>query len=364
MSWVKGLIVHNQDILYMAGERVFRSFDQGNEFKPISGDLTHGAKEGDVAYGTIVSLHESPRVFGLLYAGSDDGYIHVTRDGGNNWAKISDKLPQSLWVSSIQASAHVDGRVYCSLNGYRWDHFDSYVYVSEDYGANWNRIVLTLPAEPVNVVKEDPANPDILYIGTDHALYVSLDRGKTCMLLGDIPYAPVHDLAIHPRNKEIVTATHGRSFYKANVKHLQQLKAAMDSTSMTLFNEKLTTWHSERWGKRSADWMEFSQPKVTYPLYSKESGKGTLEVYADSLLIYSGDTEIRKGLSYYTYDLQMNEQNVKALEDKLNSGDAKDKTVLKKSDDGKYYLPLGKYKLTVNLNNNKAETVLEVKKRG
>ncbi len=162
------LSIHNQDIVYMGAERVFRSFDQGAHFKPISGDLTHGGKEGDVAFGTLVSLHESPRTIGVLYAGSDDGYIHVTTDGGNPWTSISDGLPQDLWVSSLQASKYSDGRVYVSLNGYRWDHFGSHVYTSDDFGDTWDRIGLDLPAEPVNVIKEDPANEDILYVGTDH----------------------------------------------------------------------------------------------------------------------------------------------------------------------------------------------------
>ena len=158
------LSLHNHDILYMGAEKVFRSFDQGKNFKPISGDLTKGPKEGNVAYGTLVSLHESPKLFGLIYAGSDDGYIHVTRDAGLHWKRISDQLPQDMWVSALQSSSHNESRVYASLNGYRWDHFDSYVYMSDDYGDTWTRICTDLPTEPVNVIKEDPVNPDILYM--------------------------------------------------------------------------------------------------------------------------------------------------------------------------------------------------------
>jgi photosystem II stability/assembly factor-like uncharacterized protein len=238
------LSVHNQDILYMGAERVFRSFNQGKNFTAISGDLTKGGKKGDVSYGKLVSLHESPLQFGLIYAGSDDGYIHVTRDGGQNWKRISDQLPEDLWVSSLQASKYEQGRVYAALNGYRWDQFDSYVYVSQDFGEHWQRIALDLPAEPVNVVKEDPVNPEIIYIGTDQGLYVSLDRGVHTMVLGDLPPVAVHDLAIHPRDHEIVVATHGRSFYKAKVEQLEQIKP--DQETLTSFNAKLKTRYSTR----------------------------------------------------------------------------------------------------------------------
>ena len=231
----------------MGAEKVFRSFDQGTTFKAISGDLTKGAKEGDIAYGTLVSLHESPRILGLIYAGSDDGYIHMTRDGGQQWTRVSDALPQDLWISSLQASKYSDGRVYASLNGYRWDHFQSYVYSSDDYGKTWNRLGLNLPAEPVNVIKEDPTNEDILYVGTDNGLYISLDRGNSFMAIGDMPATPVHDLAIQPRDKVLVVATHGRSLYKADISHVEQLNA--DKTdSLTCFAAKLKAYHSERWG--------------------------------------------------------------------------------------------------------------------
>ena len=124
-------------------------------------------------------MHESPLRFGLLYTGSDDGLVHVSRDGGDTWTRISDRLPPKLWVSRVQASAHERGRVYVSLNGYRWDDFSPYLYRSDDYGQNWTRLGPDLPAEPINVVREDPANPDLLYVGTDHGVYVSLNRGQS-----------------------------------------------------------------------------------------------------------------------------------------------------------------------------------------
>jgi len=354
------LSLHNQDILYMGAEKVFRSFDQGKNFKPISGDLTKGPKEGDVAYGTLVSLHESPKLFGLIYAGSDDGYIHVTRDAGLHWKRISDQLPQDMWVSALQSSSHNESRVYASLNGYRWDHFDSYVYMSDDYGDTWTRICTDLPTEPVNVIKEDPFNPDILYIGTDHGLYISLDRGKHSMLMGDMPYTPVHDLVIHPRDKELVIATHGRSLYKADVSKVQALNAT-NTDSLTCFDEKLSINHSSRWGSRSATWRDYYEPTVTFPVYTPVAGDAVLKVYSDSLFVQEQQIKLHKGLSYYTYKLEMKEDAVDALTKQILDKEPDADPKLKKADNGKYYLPAGKYRMEIQMNNQKSIMLLDVK---
>ncbi len=353
------LSVHNQDILYIGAERVFRSLNQGADFTAISGDLTKGGKKGDVSYGTLTSLDESPMQFGLIYAGSDDGYIHVTRDGGGTWKRISDELPQDLWVSSVQASKFVLGRVYIALNGYRWDQFDSYVYVSDDFGDHWKRIAIDLPYEPVNVVKEDPVNENIIYIGTDQGLYVSLNRGLQVMTLGDLPSVAVHDLAIQPRDHELVVATHGRSFYKCNVAHLENM--SLDMELLTCFDEKLKTRYSSRWGNRSADWMDFNDPQVMFPVFSADSGQAVLEVYADSLLLHTETISLYNGLSYYPYHLTMDEEATSGLIHYLKSKDPKSDPVIRKRDNEQYYLPPGQYKLVIRKNGNISSCSLEVK---
>ncbi len=351
---------HNQDILYMGAERVFRSMEKGKNFKAISGDLTRGSRAGDVPYGTLVSLHESPLVFGLLYVGSDDGYIHITRDGGHNWQRISDELPQQLWVSTVQASAYAEGRVYASLNGYRWDHFDSYVYVSEDYGASWKRIATDLPAEPVNVIKEDPSNANILYFGTDHGLYISLDRGQHSMLMGDMPAAPVHDLIVHPRDKELIVATHGRSFFKTNVAHVQQIHSDL-TAPLTCFNEKLTIRHRENWGNTSASWREIQEPNLTLPVFTKRGGEASLMIFADSLLVGQQPLMLHRGLKYYTLQPELLPAAVESLKFQLADRDPNNKVTLKQADNGKYYLPPGTYTLQVHLGQDKAFASLEIK---
>jgi hypothetical protein len=216
---------HNQDIFYIASNKLYRSLDQGNKIELVSADLTNGKKEGDVPYGTITTISESPLKFGLLYAGTDDGNIHLSKDGGYTWTLISKSLPSSLWVSRVIASKYKEGRIYASLNGYRYDDFTPYLFVSDDYGTSWKAIGTDLPAEPINVVREDPKMDSILYVGTDGGLYASLDAGNSFMTMQEgLPKSvPVHDIAIQVRDNEIVVGTHGRSIYIAKLDSVQVL---------------------------------------------------------------------------------------------------------------------------------------------
>jgi photosystem II stability/assembly factor-like uncharacterized protein len=231
-NWQSPILLspHNSDILYFGSHRLFRSFNKGDTLIPLSGDLTKGGREGDVPYGTLTTISESPRRFGLIYTGADDGTIQRTLDAGANWTLISapqkrvGSLPQDLYVSRVVASRYHEPRVYASLNGYRNDDFSPYLFVSEDFGATWKSLGRDLPAEPINVVKEDPRNENILYVGTDGGLYVSFDRGNSFMRWrGGLPQSvPVHDIAIQERENEIVLGTHGRSIYIAKLDEVQK----------------------------------------------------------------------------------------------------------------------------------------------
>jgi photosystem II stability/assembly factor-like uncharacterized protein len=169
---------HNQDILYLGGNKLMRSMDKGDTWKAISQDLTQGGKQGNVAYGTLTSISESPFEFGLLYVGSDDGLIHVSKNAGGSWENISEGLPKDLWVSRVIASKHDKAKVYATLNGYRWDDFKAYVYVSSDYGKTWQDLSEDVPDAPVNVIREDPNSDAMVYLGTDNGAYVSFNGGK------------------------------------------------------------------------------------------------------------------------------------------------------------------------------------------
>ena len=191
------LSTHNQDILYYGGNRLHRSLNQGDNWETISPDLTNGGKKGNVPYGTLTTISESPLKFGLLYTGSDDGLIQVSRSGGVKWKNISNNLPKDLWVSRVVASAFQEGRVYATLNGYRWDDFSPYVYVSEDYGETWKSIKSNLPDSPLNVIIEDSVKENILYVGNDNGVYISFDMGQNWEPFSKgLTNAAVHDLVI------------------------------------------------------------------------------------------------------------------------------------------------------------------------
>jgi len=236
----------NNDILYFGSNHFHRSMNQGDTMATMSIDLSNGGKEGNVPYGTLTTMTESPLHFGLIYTGTDDGNIHVTKDGGYTWEQLNDTSPVSkrkkqkpvtgklstnqLWVSRVEASHAKVSRVYVSLNGYRYDDFNSYLYVSEDYGSTWKKIGTELPCEPINVIKEDPRDENILYVGTDGGLYVSFDRGDSFMMWNaGLPRSvPVHDLVIQERENEIVLGTHGRSIYIAKLEDLRKLRTDPD----------------------------------------------------------------------------------------------------------------------------------------
>jgi photosystem II stability/assembly factor-like uncharacterized protein len=204
----------NQDIFYMGSNVFFRSMDKGENMKTLGGDLSKGKSEGNVPFGTIVTLSESPIRFGLIYAGTDDGNIQLSKDGGYSWELVSGSLPKGLYVSRVVASAYKEGRVYVTLNAYRNDNFNPWLYVSDNFGQTWTQLGKNLPEGPLNVVREDPKYEDILYVGSDNGIYASFNRGNTFMFFGfNLPSVPVHDIAIQKTAGDLVAGTHGRSVY-------------------------------------------------------------------------------------------------------------------------------------------------------
>jgi photosystem II stability/assembly factor-like uncharacterized protein len=230
-NWMTPFFISRYDprTLYYGANILFKSLDRGDSWTAISPDLTsQPASQGNVPFGTLTTLAESSLQEGLIYAGADDGFIHVTRDGGGSWTRIDDEIPD-LWVSRVEASSHNLGTVYVSLTGYREDDFSTYLYASDDFGESWRSIASNLPGEPVNVVREDPVDPDILYIGTDLGVFVSLDRGTSWhSMSATLPTTPVHDLVIHPRDGEIVVGTHGRSVWVAELELVRQQAGRKD----------------------------------------------------------------------------------------------------------------------------------------
>ena len=219
------LSTHNPDVLYLGSNRFHRSMNRGDSLPALTTDLTTNPKQGDVPFGTITTIAESPIRFGLLYAGTDDGLVHRSFDAGYSWTNITGKLPAGLWVSRLIASAYKTGRVYAALNGYRNDNFLPYLFLSDDNGLNWRSISANLPNEPINVIREDAKHPDILYVGTDGGIYVTINGGNSYFAWNNgLPKSvPVHDLVIQQSENELVIGTHGRSLYIASLDSVQLL---------------------------------------------------------------------------------------------------------------------------------------------
>jgi len=328
---------HNQDILYLGGNKLHRSLNQGDDWETISDDLTTGGKKGNVAYGTLASISESPFQFGLIYVGSDDGYINVTKNGGGSWTRISDNLPQDLWVSRVIASAHKKETVYATLNGYRFDDFTTYVYKSDNYGQTWENIGEGIPASPVNVIKEDPVNENILYVGTDNGLYISFDKGGSWSVFNkNLPNVAVHDLVIQPTAKHLIVATHGRSLYKADVSSIQKMTNVILAKQSYVFDVS-DIRQNRSWGRSWSQWRDAYEPEITIPFYVNADKKVDLEIYQGETLVNAITVNADKGYNEFNFDVSFSKKGLKNYE-KANK-DSK----LKAAANDVYYLPKGKY---------------------
>ncbi len=219
---------HDPDTLYAAAQVVFRSRDGGQHWDEVSPDLsrhdpaTLEASGGPITkdntaveyYGTVFSLAESPLVAGVLWAGSDDGLIHLSRDGGAHWQNVTPPdVPEWALISIIEASPHDAGTAYVAATRYKLDDFAPYLYVTRDYGRHWMRIDAGLPRDEfTRVIREDPGQPGLLLAGTEQGLYVSWDAGAHWRSFRqNLPVVPIHDLVFHA--DDVIVATHGRSFW-------------------------------------------------------------------------------------------------------------------------------------------------------
>lgn len=226
-QWLAPFLIspHNPWVIYHGMQYVFRSVNRGDSWERISPDLTYNdpEKRGDISFQTVTSLAESPKRFGLLYAGTDDGRVWVTKQSGRDWREIVRGLPPRKWVSRVVASPHDEAKVYLTQNGKRDNEFTAWVFKSIDYGDTWQDIARGVPGGPVNVIREDPHRSGILYLGTDLGVYVSLDDGRSWHVLGTgLPITFVHDLVVHPRDHLLVIATHGRGMFALDVRPVRK----------------------------------------------------------------------------------------------------------------------------------------------
>ncbi|MEW5917684.1 MAG: glycosyl hydrolase, partial [Gemmatimonadota bacterium] len=238
-NWDTPLILspHDGNTVYAASNRVFKSSDRGHTWRAISPDLTLqldrdtlelmgvkgrdirlAANDGVSSFGTLSTVHESPVRRGVIWTGSDDGQLHVTRDDGGSWTNVTSKLPgvpKWTYISRVEPSRTAEGTVYVTLDGHRLGDFATYVFTSSDFGGTWSSVAGDLPkGEVARTITEDLKNPDVLYLGTESGLWFTYDRGKHWLpIKGRFPTVPVYEIAVHPRENAMIVATHGRALW-------------------------------------------------------------------------------------------------------------------------------------------------------
>ncbi|MCL7752387.1 glycosyl hydrolase [Polaribacter sp. Z022] len=341
---------HNQDILYLGGNKLHRSLNKGDDWETISEDLTTGGKKGNVAYGTLTSISESPFQFGLLYTGSDDGLVHVSKNGGGSWTQISNSFPKNLWVSRVIASKFKKERVYVTLNGYRFDDFTPYVFVSDDYGQTWKSISSNIPTSSVNVIREDSENENVLYLGTDNGLFVSFDYGTSWEAFSkNLPNVAVHDLVIQPTAKHLIVGTHGRSLYKANIGAIQEFtKGIKKHNKIEIFTINSIRKRGS-WGSSWSKWLKANTPELNIPFYANDTKKVTVDIFSDDTKVNSFSIDADKGFNEAIFDVSFSKKGLKAYK-KANKD-----TDIKKAKNDVYYLPKGKYIIKIGEASSKFE---------
>jgi photosystem II stability/assembly factor-like uncharacterized protein len=251
---------HNSDVIYAGTQMLLRSMHRGENWQEISPDLTTNdavkiAGKGHIQYCTITTISESPMKPGLIWVGTDDGKVWVTQNSGADWKDLTQNLlsigaPENYWVSRVFASHHKEGRAYVSKTGFRRDDFTSFLYKTDDFGLTWTDISNNLPDKPINVVFEDKKNPDLLFVGNDKGIYVSIDRGeKWVYMRNNMPTIAVTDLLIHPRENDLVAGTYGRGIFITDISPLEELNKNVLNKEVYLFQVEPTAQRMTRpWG--------------------------------------------------------------------------------------------------------------------
>lgn len=298
---------HNSRIYYNAGNYVFRSLDRGNDLRPISPEITRTDR------GSATALSESPRNPNVLWVGTDDGYVWVTRDGGKEWVNVTKNigLPKHFHVASLEASRFEEGRCYVVFDAHRSDDDDPYVYVTHDFGRTWKSLRANLPWGSTRVLREDLQNRNLLYLGTEFGAWASLNAGESWIRINNnLPTVAVHEFALHPTAGEMVAATHGRSLWVMDVTPLRQLTDEVMKSKAHLFEPKTVyRWRPEP--RRGGTNRQFvgANPPTGAQIYYLLAGKA--DKISLRILDYTGKTisELRPqnepGLHQVTWNLTM-----------------------------------------------------------
>lgn len=315
-NWNAPIVVsqHNSDVIYHAGNKVLKSTYRGENWEEISEDLSTQDSvkiqgTGNIQYGTITTLEESPIDPQELWVGTDDGNVQVTTNGGRSWTLLNDNIPDNprAWVSRIEASAHYPGTAYLSYTAMRRDNFKAYAYKTTDFGKTWTSIVNGIGDEPVNVIREDHKNPNLLFLGTDISLYASIDGGGSWVkMANNLPTNPMYDLVIHPRENELVVATHGRGIFIADITPLQEMttetmgKAAHMMTVQPVVKWKRGMSHNSAYTNYNG---ESKTPGVHLYFHAQNEGKASITVYQGTREINKFEIDAKAGLNHQVWGM-------------------------------------------------------------
>jgi len=357
-NWNAPILVspHNADVIYHCAQVVLRSPFRGNTWEAISPDLTVNDKSkradqnpcdtcgsGNVSYATITTIDESPIVPGLIWAGTDDGNVQVTRDGGRTWTNVRDKIPghPGYWVSRVVASNAAAGTAYVTISGLRNDDFKPFIWKTTDFGQTWTSIAGNLPQEAINVVRESPRNASVLFVGTDLGAYATINGGGSWTKLrgtpvqaggggrgggggagaaggrprGILPTNPVYDMKIHPRDRELVLATHGRGIFIADISEIEELTPAVLAADAYLFEiDPVIDWVAgQRSETSSVNFGGMSRPTdmgISYYLRNDATGDVKVRVYSGSRMIAELDGPKTAGINTVRWNLEARRERI------------------------------------------------------
>ncbi len=270
-NWTTPLHIspHNSRIIYMGAQMLLRSLDRGDHWQEISPDLTSNDPEklkGNIEHCTIITVCESPVEAGVIWVGTDDGKLQLTRNGGGTWEDITPYLteagaPENYYVSRVAASHFAAGKAFVVKTGFQYDDFQPFVLKTEDFGRTWTSISGNLPPGNVHVIAEDHVNPNLLFIGKEFDVHVSIDGGTTWVRMkNNMPTNDVWDLLIHPRDNDLVVATHGRGIYVTDITALQEMSESLLQKDIHLFRiEPRIQWEYASRGRIYGD-RQFTVP--------------------------------------------------------------------------------------------------------
>jgi photosystem II stability/assembly factor-like uncharacterized protein len=258
-NWVTPLRIspHDPKIIYTGAQVLFRSRDRGDHWEEISPDLTLNDPKkispprGSIQFCTITTIAESPAQAGVIWVGTDDGKVQVTRDAGASWSDTTPAItkaggPEDAWVTRVCPSPSIPGTAYVAKSRHHQDDFRPFLYKTTNFGATWFAITNHLPTRPVNVVFEDYTNSNLVFAGTDRGVYVSVDGGAEWNdLRGNMPSAVVNDLVVHPRDGDLVAGTFGRGIWVMDITPLRELNSEILSKDAWLFSIRPKARRSE-----------------------------------------------------------------------------------------------------------------------